>query len=324
MCAKKTESKSGEIIDISDKSFQRALVISEALPYIKKFAGETFVVKYGGSAMGSDEIMQLFAKDVVLLKSIGIDIVVVHGGGPQISQMLDKLKLKSSFVEGLRITDKETVEIAEMVLCGSINKQIVCEINKAGGLAIGISGKDANLIKAEKVRKTYRETDSNIERIIDLGFVGKPSTVNIDFFEAIDDTSLIPVIAPVGFGDNGQTYNMNADTVAGAIAVALSAKKLIILSDTDGVLDKDKKLMSTLTKEQAKAMIDNGSIHSGMIPKVDTCLGAVVNGVESAHIINGNRKHALLLEILTDEGTGTMISGGSYSKTIFDDEDDDY
>jgi acetylglutamate kinase len=285
----------------------KAEVLLEALPYIKDFGGETFVIKFGGS-INDKECLQNFCENVALLKSVGINIVVVHGGGPQIDEMLDKLKIHSKFVEGLRVTDDETIEVVEMVLCGKVNKQIVAEINKISGvMAIGLSGKDGNLIKADKIGATYKKGDSNLETIVNLGYVGKPSVINIEVLNIIEETNIIPVIAPVGFGSDGKTYNMNADTVAGALAVALNAKKLILLTDVDGVLDQDKSLISVLTEEKVKSLISKGVIKSGMIPKVNTGLNAVLNGVDSVHIINGSKKNALLLELLTKDGTGTMI-----------------
>jgi acetylglutamate kinase len=282
-------------------------VLTEALPYIKKFTGETFVVKFGGSAMGNKTAMENFAKDVVLLKSCGINIVVVHGGGPQISTMLEKLNIKSEFINGIRVTTKEMISIVEMVLCGSINKEIVSAISKVNGIALGLSGKDANLIKAQKVRKTRKETDSNIERILDLGYVGTPVAINGEFFDALENTPIIPVIAPVGFDDQGNTYNINADTVAGSIASELEASKLILMTDVDGVKVDENTLISSLKVYHAEEMISNGQIYGGMIPKVETCIEAIRKGVESVHIINSNKEHALLLEILTDGGIGTMI-----------------
>jgi acetylglutamate kinase len=289
------------------EALKRVSVLTEALPYIKKFAGETFVVKFGGSSMGNKEAMAIFAQNVVLLKSCGINVVVVHGGGPQISAMLEKLNIKSEFINGLRVTTKDMIEIVEMVLCGSINKEIVSAINKAGGVALGLSGKDANLIKAKKIRKTHKETDSRIEKILDLGYVGIPTAINGDFFDALEGTPLIPVIAPVGFDEQGNTYNINADNVAGAIAGELEASKLILMTDVDGVQADGKAIVSSLSIFNAEEMIKAKQITGGMIPKIETCIDAVKAGVSTVHIINGNKEHALLLEILTDEGIGTMI-----------------
>ncbi len=285
----------------------KAKTLSEALPFMRQFAGETFVIKYGGSAMGDTSIAETFARDIVLMKQVGINPVVVHGGGPQIGRMLERLKIKSEFIDGLRVTDKETVEIVEMVLSGSINKAIVRDIIEAGGMAIGLSGKDGNLIEARKLRRTKRDPDSNIEKILDLGFVGEPVAINPALFVMLEETEVIPVIAPIGVGENGETYNINADTAAGAVASALAAKKLIMLTDVCGVLDKDKKIIPELSAKQAEAMIKNGTITGGMIPKVETCLEAVRSNVEAAHILDGRMPHVLLLEIFTAGGTGTMI-----------------
>ncbi len=289
------------------KLLEKSKVLSEALPFMKKFNGETFVIKFGGSAMGDEELAKSFARDVVLLKQVGINPIIVHGGGPQIGSMLERLKIKSEFIEGLRVTDKETVEIVEMVLCGKINKKIVQDIHEAGGTAIGLSGKDAGLIQAKKVRKTRKDTDSNIEKILDLGFVGEPEYINPDIFVTLEETDIIPVIAPIGVDEHGETYNINADTAAGAIASALVAQKFIALTDVPGILDKDKNLISKLTMNEAHKLIKDGTITGGMIPKVETCMNAIANNVEAAHILNGKIPHVLLLEIFTEHGSGTMI-----------------
>lgn len=282
----------------------KAKTLSEALPYMREFAGEVFVIKYGGSAMGG---ANTFAEDVALLKHIGIHPVVVHGGGPQISAMLERLKIKSSFIDGLRVTDHETVEIVEMVLSGAINKQIVSEINKAGGTAVGLSGKDGNLIEARKLRRTQKDPDSNIEKILDLGFVGEPTMINPEILISFEESDIIPVIAPIGVGDNGQTFNINADTAAGAIASALAARKLIMLSDVPGVLNKEGELISELSIMDARRLIQDGSITGGMIPKIETCITAIDHPTQHAHILDGRIPHVLLLEIFTELGTGTMI-----------------
>src|SRR5690348_4022579 len=286
----------------------KAATLSAALPYFKRYSGKTVVVKYGGHAMGDEAIAQQFAQDVVLLKQVGINPIVVHGGGPQIGQMLDRLKIKSSFVDGLRVTDRETVEIVEMVLSGSINKQIVSSINAVGGLAIGLSGKDAGLIKAVKLERKH-ESDSNIEKILDLGFVGEPRRINAKVLETFERSDIIPVIAPIGVGENGETYNINADTVAGAVAAAVAATRLLLLTDVTGVLDKNKQLLHELTSEEARALIVDGTIQGGMIPKIETCLDAVDGGVEAAVIVDGRVPHAILLELFT-AGAGTLIRGG--------------
>jgi len=286
---------------------EQAKTLSEALPYMRRHSGETFVIKYGGHAMGDETFAQLFARDVVLLKQVGINPIVVHGGGPQIGNMLERLKIKSEFVEGLRVTDQATVEIVEMVLSGSINKQIVTHINEAGGLAVGLSGKDGNLIRAEKLRRTVRDPDSNIERILDLGLVGEPKEISPDILDVFEQSDIIPVIAPIGVGPNGETLNINADTVAGAIAAAVGAVRLIMLTDVVGVLGKDGNLIPELTLAEAKDLIKTGVISGGMIPKIKTCMAAVEEGVAGAVIVDGRVPHAILLEIFTDHGAGTLI-----------------
>lgn len=285
----------------------KARTLAEALPYMREFTGDTFVIKFGGSTMGDPKLSETFAEDVVLLKQVGINPIVVHGGGPQIGAMLEKLKIKSSFVDGLRVTDKDTVEVVEMVLCGTINKQIVSAINAAGGMAAGLSGKDGGLVEARKVRRTAKNTDSNIEKILDLGFVGEPSRVNPEILVVFEESNIIPVIAPIGMGPNGETFNINADTMAGALAAALAARKLILLTDVPGVLNKKKELVSKLEFTQAKRMMEDGAISGGMIPKVETCLSAIERNVEAAHILDGRVEHVLLLEIFTNHGSGTMI-----------------
>ena len=285
----------------------KAQTLSEALPYMRRYAGETFVVKFGGHAMGDPSLAKKFARDVVLLKQVGIHPIVVHGGGPQIGQMLERLKIKSEFIDGLRVTDKATVEIVEMVLCGSINKQIVTEINEAGGNAIGLSGKDGSLIQARKLKKTHRMSDSNIEKILDLGFVGEPSRINPHVLETFKDSDIIPVIAPIGFGKKGETYNINADTAAGAIAPAVGATRLLMMTDVKGVLNKAGELLAELTCMAAHKLIKDGTISGGMIPKVETCIHAVEGRVDAAVIMDGTVPHALLLEIFTEHGVGTMI-----------------
>lgn len=285
-------------------------ILSEALPFMRRYAGATFVIKYGGHAMGDPELADLFARDIVLLKQVGINPIVVHGGGPQIAKMLERLAIKSSFVDGLRVTDAATVEVVEMVLAGSINKEIVTAINRAGGKAIGISGKDANLIQAKRLTRTKKDPDSHIEQVVDLGFVGDPDVVQADFLKILADADLIPVIAPVGVGEDGQTYNINADTAAGAIAQAMKAERFMLLTDVAGVLDGDKNLITEMTREKAEAMIADGTISGGMIPKVETCLDAVRGGVAAAIILDGRKQHAVLLEIFTESGAGTLIRAG--------------
>jgi acetylglutamate kinase len=284
-----------------------ARTITEALPFMRRYAGRTFVIKYGGHAMGDAELAGLFASDIVLMKQVGIHPVVVHGGGPQIGEMLERLKIKSEFVDGLRITDAATVEVVEMVLSGTINKQIVSAINAAGGTAIGVSGKDGNLIQASRFTGTQRDTGSNIERVLDLGYVGEPEKINPQPLIALEQSGMIPVIAPIGFGTGGETYNINADTVAGAIASAIGASRLLMLTDVVGVLDKQGELLTDLTLQQVAELRRDGTISGGMIPKVETCVKAVESGVEAAVILDGRVPHSLLLEIFTDRGIGTII-----------------
>ena len=284
-----------------------AKTLSEALPYMRRFAGETFVIKYGGSAMGDPELAKNFAADVVMLKQVGINPVIVHGGGPQISKMLERLKIESQFIGGLRVTDSETVSIAEMVLCGSINKEIVASIGAAGGLAVGMSGKDGGLITARKIRRTAKDPDSNIEKILDLGFVGEPVKINPEVLVAFEESNIIPVIAPIGVGENGETYNINADTAAGAIASALAASKLILLTDVPGVMDDSGDLINKISIQTARQMINDRVATGGMIPKLETCISAVEHNVEAAHILDGRVPHVVLLEVFTEHGTGTMI-----------------
>ncbi|MCH8918519.1 MAG: acetylglutamate kinase [Alphaproteobacteria bacterium] len=286
---------------------EKARTLSEALPYMRRYSKETFVIKYGGHAMGDEDLAQCFARDVVLIKQVGINPVVVHGGGPQIGKMLERLKIKSSFIDGLRVTDRDTVEIVEMVLSGSINKQIVTTINAAGGNAVGLSGKDGNLIRAEKLRRTHRETDSNIEKILDLGFVGEPTLIRPHVLESFEESDIIPVIAPIGLGPKGETYNINADTVAGAIATAVGATRFLLLTDVPGVMDASGNVIPELTVSQTRQLIADGGVNGGMIPKLETCVDAVRGGVDAAVIIDGTIPHALILEIFTDAGIGTLI-----------------
>ena len=284
--------------------------LSEALPYMREFAGETFVIKYGGAAMGESHLAKQFAEDIVLLKQVGINPIVVHGGGPQIGKMLERLKIQSSFIDGLRVTDAAAVEIVEMVLSGSINKQIVSEINAAGGLAVGISGKDGHMIEARKLRRSVRDPDSNIEKILDLGFVGEPVRIDPTIIQEFTDSNIIPVIAPIGMGPNGETFNINADTAAGSIAAALAAAKLMILTDVQGIINKDGLLISELSTDEVHALIKDKTISGGMIPKVETCMHALENDAEAAHILDGRLPHVLLLEIFTKYGAGTMMYKG--------------
>ncbi len=287
-----------------------ARTLTEALPYLRRYNHKTFVVKYGGHAMGDSELARIFANDIVLMKHVGINPIVVHGGGPQIGQMLERLKVQSEFIDGLRVTDAQTVDVVEMVLSGSINKAIVNAINESGGTAIGLSGKDGGLIRASKLRRTKRDPDSNIEKILDLGFVGEPQHVNPQILTALEESGMIPVIAPIGVGAGGETYNINADTVAGAVSAAIGATRLLLLTDVVGVLDKNGELIENLTVSQAKALMKDGTISGGMIPKLETCIAAVEGGVEAAVIIDGRVPHAMMLEIFTSRGIGTLITAG--------------
>ena len=284
-----------------------AQTLSEALPFMRRFKGRTFVIKFGGHAMGDDNLADLFARDVVLLKHVGINPVVVHGGGPQIGNMLERLRIKSSFVDGLRVTDSATVEIVEMVLAGSINKQVVTAINRAGGCAVGLSGKDAKLISAVPLKRTHRDPDSQIERVLDLGFVGDPSDIDPTVLNKFAAADIIPVIAPIGLGEEGQTFNINADTVAGAVASAVGAAKLVMMTDVEGLMDSAGQLVPRLTEIEAAAMLRDGTISGGMIPKIETCVAAIKGKTEAAHILDGRVPHVLLLEIFTEHGVGTMI-----------------
>jgi acetylglutamate kinase len=285
----------------------RVDVLSEALPFMRRYAGKIIVIKYGGHAMGEQALADGFARDIVLLKQIGAFPIVVHGGGPQIGAMLKRLAIESEFIDGLRVTDKPTVEVVEMVLAGAINKGIVAAINRAGGRAIGMSGKDADLIRAKKLSHVAKETDSNIEKVIDLGYVGDPERVNGDVLIELAKTGVVPVIAPIGFDDEGATYNINADTAAGAVAAAVKAKRLLMLTDVAGVLDADGNRLEDISADLARSMIKDGVIKGGMIPKIETCLDAVQEGVEASVILDGRVPHAILLEIFTERGDGTII-----------------
>ncbi|MFO1073479.1 MAG: acetylglutamate kinase [Geminicoccaceae bacterium] len=288
-----------------------AATLIEALPYMRRYQDAVMVVKYGGHAMGDVEAARDFARDVVLLKQVGINPVVVHGGGPQIKAMLARLKIESAFVDGLRVTDAATVEVVEMVLAGKINKEIVTAIQAAGGKAVGISGKDGRLIEAARLTRTRKDPASNIEQVIDLGFVGEPVRINTGLLDVFQGTDIVPVIAPIGVGSEGETYNINADTAAGAIAAALKAKRLLMLTDVRGVLDGEKRFVPSLTAERARAMIAEGVVSGGMIPKIETCLDAVDRGVEAAVVLDGRVPHAILLELFTEHGFGTEILGAA-------------
>ncbi len=284
-----------------------AHILSEALPYMQRYDDSTIVIKYGGHAMGDEEVARAFARDVVLLEQAGVNPVVVHGGGPQIEAMLKKAGVQSQFAAGLRITDAKTLEIVEMVLAGSINKQMVGHINAAGGKAVGLCGKDGNMVIARKVTRKVVDPDSNIEKVVDLGFVGEPEKVDTMVLTQILGRDLIPVLAPVASAAGGGTFNVNADTFAGAIAGALKAKRFLLLTDVPGVLDKNKKLIDSLSAKDVRRLIADGTISGGMIPKVETCLYAIEQGVEGVVIMDGKVPHAVLLELLTDHGAGTLI-----------------
>jgi len=285
----------------------KARILSEALPYMQRYDEATVVVKYGGHAMGEEDLARDFARDIVLLEQAAINPVVVHGGGPQIQSMLERLGIKSEFAAGLRITDAASVEVVEMVLAGSINKQIVGYINEAGGKALGLSGKDANLVIARKIRRKVVDPNSHIEKLVDLGLVGEPETVNASVLEQLIGRDLILVLAPVATSAHGGTLNVNADTFAGAIAGALKAKRLLLLTDVPGVLDRSKNLVKELSIEAARRLIADGTISGGMIPKVETAIEALEQGVEGVVILDGKVPHAVLLELLTDHGAGTLI-----------------
>jgi acetylglutamate kinase len=287
---------------------EQAEILIQALPHMLRYDEAIVVVKYGGHAMGDEEVARQFARDMVLLEQSGVNPVVVHGGGPQIGSMLKKLGIKSEFAAGLRITDKATVEIVEMVLAGSINSQLVGIINREGGRAIGLTGKDGNMVTATKATRTIVDLDSNIEKHIDLGFVGEPSKVDTTVLDQLLGRELIPVLAPIALGVDGETYNVNADTFAGAIAGAVKAKRLLLLTDVPGVLDKNKDLIKELRIDQIRDLIADGTITGGMIPKVETCIYAIEQGVEGVVILDGKVPHAVLLELYTDHGAGTLIT----------------
>ncbi len=286
---------------------EQARILSQAMPFLRRYAGATVVVKYGGHAMGEEDLAQTFGADIAVLKQIGVNPVVVHGGGPQINAMLKRLAIQSNFVDGLRVTDAAMVEVVEMVLAGTVNKQVAGLINKAGALAVGICGKDGGLIRARKLRRTKKDPDSNIERVLDLGYVGEVESVDVRVIHALTGAGLIPVIAPVGMGEDGQTYNINADTVAGAVAGALGATRLLMLTDVDGVMDKNKNFIQDMTLQDVQNRLDDETITGGMIPKVETCVDAVKRGVKGAVILDGRVPHACLLELFTDGGYGTLI-----------------
>ena len=291
-----------------ESAIQVASVLSQALPYIQRFAGKTIVIKYGGNAMENEELKNSFARDIVLMKSVGINPIVVHGGGPQIGELLGKLNIESHFVNGMRVTDSATMDVVEMVLGGLVNKEIVALINRNGGKAIGLTGKDANLIRATQLKVDVSSPEMQKSEIIDIGHVGEVSEVNQDVINMLTQSDVIPVIAPIGVGEDGRSYNINADLVAGKVAEELNAEKLMLLTNISGLQDKDGNVMTGLTTEQVDALIADGTIYGGMLPKIGCALSAVNNGVTSAHIIDGRVAHATLLEIFTDEGVGTLIT----------------
>jgi acetylglutamate kinase len=286
---------------------ERARVLAQALPYLRRYAGATVVVKYGGHAMGEEHLALEFGRDIALLKQVGINPIVVHGGGPQINAMLKRLAIQSTFIDGLRVTDAAMVEVVEMVLAGTVNKYVAGLITKAGALAVGVCGKDGNMIQARKVARTKLDPDTHVEHKVDLGFVGEPAHVDVRVIHALTGGGLVPVIAPVGVDADGQTYNINSDTVASAVAGALHAERLLMLTDVAGVLDKQKNLIGTLTLTEVRDRIDDGTITDGMIPKVECCVDAVRQGVKGAVILDGRVPHACLLELFTEAGPGTLV-----------------
>ena len=289
----------------TDTSATTAQVLTEALPYIQKFHGHTVVIKYGGNAMIDEQLKNNFARDVVLMKLVGINPIIVHGGGPQIGDLLNKLGIESKFVSGMRITDADTMDVVQMVLGGLVNKEIVSLINTHGGRAVGITGKDGGLLKARKL--SAQTVDEDTEESVDIGQVGEITEVNVDVLETLTESQFIPVIAPIGVGEDGESYNINADIVAGKVAEAMSASKLVLLTNTPGILDAEQKTLSGLSKTDVESLISNGIINEGMLPKVDSALSAVSSGVSSVQIIDGRVPHAMLLEIFTDSGVGTQI-----------------
>ena len=285
-----------------------ASVLTEALPYIQRFTGKTIVVKYGGNAMIDEELKNSFARDIVLMKLVGMHPIVVHGGGPQIGELLKKLDIKSDFVDGMRVTDSATMDVVEMVLGGLVNKEIVSLLNRNGGKAIGITGKDGDFIRARKMKVTRKTPEMQVPEIIDIGHVGEVAGMNPDIIQMLKGSDFIPVIAPIGADESGQSYNINADIVAGKVAQMVMAEKLILLTNIAGVQDKDGKVLTGLTTTQVNALIEDGTIHGGMLPKINCALDAVNSGVISAQIIDGRVPHAVLLEVFTDEGIGTLIT----------------
>ena len=308
-----TDKPSTAVVEEPLSAHQQARILAEAIPHLIRYDEQTVVIKFGGNAMGDEALATAFAQDIVYLKQSGINPIVVHGGGPQIASMLKKLEIKSDFVHGLRVTDKPTVEVVEMVLCGKINKEIVSAINGQGGKAVGISGKDANLMIAKKITE-MPDPQSNLMQAVDIGYVGDPVEVNPHIVDVISKSDLIPVIAPVGISREGETLNINADTFASALAARMQAKRLMLLTDVTGVLDNEKKLISQLTVEEARDMIKSGAISGGMIPKIEGCIEVVEAGVEGVTIIDGRVPHCVLLELFTEHGVGTLVSRGDRKK----------
>ncbi len=292
---------------IQSEWLKKADILTETLPFMKRYANKVIVVKFGGNAMGKKEYVSSFAEDIVLLQQVGMLPIVVHGGGPQIGEMLSKLKIKTEFIDGLRVTDSETIDVVEMVLSGVTNKSIVTAISNAGAKAVGISGKDGNLITAKRLMKIDENSDSNVERAIDLGFVGVPKKIDTQVIKALINEKMIPVIAPVGMGEDGLTYNINADTATGAISASMKASRMIMLTDVSGVLDEKGKLIPELTINEALDLIKNKVVVGGMIPKLRTCIDAVEGGAEASVIMDGRMPHSLLLELFTEHGVGTII-----------------
>ncbi len=292
----------------SEKALGVAEVLTEALPYIQRFTGKTIVVKFGGNAMTDAELQNSFARDIVLMKLVGLNPIVVHGGGPQIGDLLERLGIESSFVDGMRVTDSKTMDVVEMVLGATVNKQIVSLINRNGGQALGVTGKDGNLIFAKKLAMVPRSPDMKAPEIIDIGHVGEVKSINRSVIDLLINSDFIPVIAPIGVGENGESYNINADLVAGKIAEVLQAEKLLLLTNVSGLQDKEGNVLTGLTTKRVDELIDDGTIYGGMLPKITCALDAVKSGVSSAHIVDGRVPHSILLEILTDEGVGTLIT----------------
>ncbi len=296
-----------DVSKVMTERLAKAGTLTEALPFLRRHNSSNFIIKYGGHAMGDPKAAETFARAIVLLRHVGIYPIIVHGGGPQIGRMLDKLNIQSDFIDGLRVTTQEIIDVVEMVLAGAINKEIVGAINAVGGSAVGISGKDGQLIQAQKLRRVKKDPESNIEKVLDLGLVGEPTQINPAVLEAFKETAFIPIVSPIGFGEGGETLNINADTSAGAIAGAMKANRLYMLTDVPGVLDKEGNLLTNLSLSDAQKLIDDGTIHGGMIPKVETCMKAVRDGVHAAVIMDGRNPNVILVEAFTESGAGTLI-----------------